>query len=261
LQFYLKDGKIVAKLDDSIKEKHLVVVISKNKLFPVRTGQPFFGEGFVKEKENEVLQYAITPTPYDNYLKIPLEAGKPFEWPMWGSYYRITQNEQVIGPLFDTKAVLMKQGIEEAGKYVEHGITVKNVWDRAGNKDHHSGRRVKSDSEDKIYRTVQKEGLYGYTIDLPHYYTYLAYPNSPKSLFSLRLYEDGKLLGFPNSSKESISNKGMGRYLQYLFVQYSFVCQPKLTFSTSDNTDPRTNGRTYKIVCDEFENDITLILE
>lgn len=53
---------------------------------------------------------------------------------------------------------------------------------------------------------------------------------------SLRLYEDGTELGPPHSIHDDIRQKGGGRYSHWNEYIY---------FSTSDNSDPRTNGRTY----------------
>ncbi|MBF0458500.1 MAG: glycosyltransferase family 39 protein [Nitrospirae bacterium] len=52
------------------------------------------------------------------------------------------------------------------------------------------------------------------------------------------VYENGVPLGPGNSNAPSISCLGMGRY------QFRY---DRLHFSTSDNTDPRTNGRFYEI--------------
>lgn len=53
----------------------------------------------------------------------------------------------------------------------------------------------------------------------------------------LQLFEDHHLLGPAHSVHESIRREGMGRYSYW---------RQSLWFSTSDNTDPRTNGRQYE---------------
>jgi hypothetical protein len=53
---------------------------------------------------------------------------------------------------------------------------------------------------------------------------------------SVRLYEDGKPLGDPFSTYEDMIKVGAGAYLG----RYD-----RLSFTTSDNSDPRTNGRRY----------------
>ncbi len=58
----------------------------------------------------------------------------------------------------------------------------------------------------------------------------------------LRLYENGKLLGPPHSPPDRIGRVGAGAYA------YQCTAPPwirALTFSTSDNSDPRSNGRHY----------------
>jgi radical SAM protein with 4Fe4S-binding SPASM domain len=52
----------------------------------------------------------------------------------------------------------------------------------------------------------------------------------------LRLYEDGTLLGPPYANHLVIRDRGRGRYSHW---------GTQLLFSSSDNTDPRTNGRQY----------------
>ncbi|MVT69948.1 hypothetical protein GPL21_33205 [Bradyrhizobium pachyrhizi] len=63
-------------------------------------------------------------------------------------------------------------------------------------------------------------------------------------LKSARLYENGKALGPPNSDPQDISLKGSGLYKLY---RQSDETTPILMFSTSDNTDPNTNGRKYRL--------------
>ena len=67
----------------------------------------------------------------------------------------------------------------------------------------------------------------------------------PKHLLSdsecasrLRLYEDDRELGPAHSSHEHIRARGRGSYSHW---------GAQLYFSTSDNSDPRTNGRRYRI--------------
>lgn len=55
----------------------------------------------------------------------------------------------------------------------------------------------------------------------------------------LVLFEDGNLLGPPHSLHAQIRTEGRGRYSHWENVLY---------FSTSDSTDPRTNGRLYRFL-------------
>lgn len=54
----------------------------------------------------------------------------------------------------------------------------------------------------------------------------------------LRLFEDGVELGSPHSLHEDIRNAGRGRYSHW---------DDYLLFSTSDNSNPNTNGRAYTL--------------
>jgi hypothetical protein len=59
---------------------------------------------------------------------------------------------------------------------------------------------------------------------------------------TLVISEDGKPLGPPHSYHIEIKEKGSGRYSHWGAATASVVI-----FSTSDNSDPRTNGRRYEI--------------
>ncbi|MHC2334322.1 hypothetical protein [Bradyrhizobium sp. USDA 4454] len=59
-----------------------------------------------------------------------------------------------------------------------------------------------------------------------------------------KLYEDGVLIGPANSDPQEISAKGRGLYRLYKEEDES---APILMFSTSDNSDPNTNGRKYRL--------------
>jgi hypothetical protein len=56
----------------------------------------------------------------------------------------------------------------------------------------------------------------------------------------LLLYEDDRPLGPSDSTLDEIIKTGMGRFTHSTKGRLSFF-----TFSSSDNTDPNTNGRTY----------------
>jgi hypothetical protein len=59
---------------------------------------------------------------------------------------------------------------------------------------------------------------------------------------NLVISEDGKPLGPPHSAHFEVKEKGSGRYSHWVWPPGSMVI-----FSTSDNSDPRTNGRRYEI--------------
>jgi hypothetical protein len=54
------------------------------------------------------------------------------------------------------------------------------------------------------------------------------------------LYEDGRLLGPPHSPHREIAEPGSGRSSHWK--------AQGMVFSTSDNSDPNTNGRSYLVV-------------
>ena len=83
-------------------------------------------------------------------------------------------------------------------------------------------------------------GLEG--VDPPSWKTFLLHSrgadNAGFGQSALRLIEDGVALARPHSDHQSIQVVGEGRYSHW---------GPWLYFSSSDNTDPRMNGRSYTI--------------
>lgn len=54
----------------------------------------------------------------------------------------------------------------------------------------------------------------------------------------LRVFEDGNALGPAHAGHDEVRTVGLGRYSHWGDTLY---------FSTSDNSDPRTNGRRYTV--------------
>ncbi|WP_375764247.1 hypothetical protein ACE10X_13270 [Bradyrhizobium sp. Pha-3] len=65
-----------------------------------------------------------------------------------------------------------------------------------------------------------------------------------RQLREAKLYEDDVLLGPANSDPQEIWMKGRGMYRLY---KEEDETAPILMFSSSDNTDPNTNGRKYRL--------------
>lgn len=63
--------------------------------------------------------------------------------------------------------------------------------------------------------------------------------NAAPQASTLRLFEDGRPLGPAHSIHQEIADRGAGRYSHWA---------GQLRFSSSDNSDPRTNGRAYTVV-------------
>ncbi|MHC2251468.1 hypothetical protein ACVILK_001160 [Bradyrhizobium embrapense] len=74
------------------------------------------------------------------------------------------------------------------------------------------------------------------------YYIVVKYPIN--ELQSAKLFEDGQPLGPANSELQDIASKGKGRYR---LSRQPDETVPVLMFSTSDNSDPNTNGRKYRL--------------
>jgi hypothetical protein len=77
-----------------------------------------------------------------------------------------------------------------------------------------------------------------YIFDVPEY-DQLADSGSNRSGSPLIVYENDRPLGPAHSGHESIQKDGHGRYSHWKSIG--------LIFSTSDNSDPNTNGNSYTV--------------
>jgi hypothetical protein len=94
---------------------------------------------------------------------------------------------------------------------------------------------------------IQKhaEGEFMFMIAFDRYGKQADTPEQP-ARSPLTLYENEQPLGPAHSTTGEIKDRGGGRYLHLPTVVY---------FSTSDNTDPRTNGRQYSWTLDPTKPD------
>src|SRR5262249_55664142 len=83
---------------------------------------------------------------------------------------------------------------------------------------------------------MERDGGHGYRVDLAALGVFVS--SDQESVSMLRLYEDGKPLTQPHHGHDAIRAHGQGRYSHW--GNY-------LHFATSDNSDPRQNGRKYTI--------------
>jgi glycosyltransferase involved in cell wall biosynthesis len=83
---------------------------------------------------------------------------------------------------------------------------------------------------------MESDGGYGFRASLDRLGVYV--PSDQESVSLLRLYEDGELLARPHHTHADIRTLGAGRYSHW--GNY-------LHFASSDNSDPRSNGREYVV--------------
>ncbi|MFN8390790.1 MAG: hypothetical protein U0136_10910 [Bdellovibrionota bacterium] len=93
-------------------------------------------------------------------------------------------------------------------------------------------RLVKGNYEG-VLSGIQLHAGHVYTVKLPEY---LCSDKDGKS--SIVLYEDGRRLPHPHAMHSEIAEVGEGRYSHW---------ESWLLFTTSDNSDPTQNGRTYAV--------------
>jgi hypothetical protein len=91
---------------------------------------------------------------------------------------------------------------------------------------------------------MKPEGKNAYVVDVAELGFFgasdkdLLNPKALRQMAPLRLFEDGKQLGPPHQMHDLIRNKGLGGFSHW---------GRSLYFSTSDNSDPRQNGREYTL--------------
>jgi SAM-dependent methyltransferase len=85
------------------------------------------------------------------------------------------------------------------------------------------------------------QGGASYALALPHLEN-MADSRADPRRSTLMLYEDGRILGIAHSVHDHIKRYGKGRFSHW---------DTSLYFSTSDNSDPNTNGRSYSY-CERY---------
>lgn len=93
------------------------------------------------------------------------------------------------------------------------------------------------------------QGKTGYSTKLQEYSEIADSPAEPRRS-ALLLWEDGKALSYPHGIPGDINHYGHGRYRHYCMKAMNKML-PRLLFSTSDNSDPNTNGRKYTYTVDD----------
>lgn len=91
-----------------------------------------------------------------------------------------------------------------------------------------------------LTKPIEELGQHGFRVRLPDF-PQGDHPENPTSS-RLYLFEDGKQFGLPHVAGTSVMACGTGNYIHW---------DHTLLFSTTDNSNPNTNGRTYKIVWDD----------
>ncbi|WP_188151683.1 class I SAM-dependent methyltransferase [Teredinibacter waterburyi] len=130
--------------------------------------------------------------------------------------------------------------------YRQHNMIVVDIVTGEGNTefllrsvDSPSAGQHITDEYDIINISVATQPIdgFGYKVHLPEY---SAFADTDGEHFKspLLVYENGLLLGFPHARFESINTLGEGRFCHW---------KDSLLYSSSDNSDPRINGKTYSL--------------
>ncbi|MEX5213169.1 MAG: hypothetical protein NW703_03295 [Nitrospiraceae bacterium] len=106
-------------------------------------------------------------------------------------------------------------------------------------------RRIKVDGVGKLIRRMFRPSYAGELQDFRRDDGHCWVASVPPDLLSdkegashLMVYEDDRRLGPAHSSYEDVRQKGGGRFTHW---------GPEVYFSTTDHSDPRTNGRRYYV--------------
>jgi hypothetical protein len=86
--------------------------------------------------------------------------------------------------------------------------------------------------------SIQLQSAYAYSVNLPDEWLRFASDHDDPSRSTLVVEEDGVALGPANVPVETVQSVGRGSFLHWGSWLY---------FSSSDNTDPRSNGRDYRV--------------
>ena len=93
------------------------------------------------------------------------------------------------------------------------------------------------ETESELSGAFAKDGDRAWIVQIPSYFWFADSMSNP-AVSPLRLYEDGKPIGKAHCEHVEIRESGGGCYSHWV---------RRLIFSTPDNSDPLTNGRTYSI--------------
>lgn len=85
--------------------------------------------------------------------------------------------------------------------------------------------------------TISPDSGLAYGINLPEEFAAFASDSGAPTRSTLVIQEDGQPLGPANALHQLIRETGLGAFSHW---------GAQLLFSTSDNSDPRTNGRVYR---------------
>jgi len=161
----------------------------------------------------------------------------------WGSWYSESSWSQIYGDAIHLANPMVGShaGIEAPGSSTR--VVVSSYKDVYGilRSDYLDTGLVKPPTADRIVRLshpFEPEGTRGWRARLPSELGPLTDDSDFPTRSPLLLLEDGHVLGAGHDHHAAIFNKGNGRY--------SFW-KGGLYFSTSDNSDPNSNGRAYEI--------------
>ncbi len=112
-------------------------------------------------------------------------------------------------------------------EFILRPASARNYWDAI----------LKNRRTEPLPGPFQRQAGSCWSFPLPHLQS-IADSVSDQRKSSLRLFENGQMLDYAHSLHDWISRGGHGRYSHW---------NDALLFSTSDNSDPNTNGRAYSI--------------
>jgi hypothetical protein len=99
-----------------------------------------------------------------------------------------------------------------------------------------------------LEKPYQPELGFAYIVHLPQYDEISDWRNEPNQS-PIVVCEKGRMLGPAHSRADDIRNYGRGRFSHWVGGAPNGARPlPRILFSTSDNSDPNTNGREYSVI-------------
>jgi hypothetical protein len=157
----------------------------------------------------------------------------------------VLEDGKPLGPAHSPRADIYANGLGRYSHFTPEGGGTDLIFSTSDNTDPRRNGRTYVVADVLVIRAAEITAVAG------HLYRYsgagvtLTEPDdlAPRHRVSrLRLFEDGKPLPQPHAEHELIIKAGLGRYSHWRDETSVY-----LNFSTTDNTDPRTNGRTYTL--------------
>jgi hypothetical protein len=123
LAFYQEGGRLHAKLKNFQANHNYTLIISRNKFFPIKKGEPFFKES------DYPIGSELSNEKNEEYTKLHIDENSTVLFPRCGSFYRIISKGKAVSQLYKTIEELKKTGIRTPDSWILPGKGFKIQWE------------------------------------------------------------------------------------------------------------------------------------